>query len=166
MYTKISDFLTDYKNESEATLKIFNALDNNSLNIKLNGYNRTLGKIAWHITLMLPEMGETFNLPLKSMIKDAPQPETIEAIISTYKLASEELAELIKNSWTDASLTEVKTVYGQTFSNQTGLNMLVKHEIHHRGQLTVLMRLAGLKVPGIYGPAKEEWSALGMPEVE
>ncbi len=28
--------------------------------------------------------------------------------------------------------------------------------------MTVLMRQAGLKVPGTYGPAKEEWGAIGM----
>jgi uncharacterized damage-inducible protein DinB len=36
------------------------------------------------------------------------------------------------------------------------------HQCHHRGQMTVLMRQAGQKVPGIYGPAKEEWSSMGM----
>jgi uncharacterized damage-inducible protein DinB len=29
-----------------------------------------------------------------------------------------------------------------------------------RGQLTVLMRQADLKVPGVYGPSKEEWEAM------
>lgn len=28
--------------------------------------------------------------------------------------------------------------------------------------MTVLMRQAGLTVPGIYGPAKEEWATFGM----
>jgi uncharacterized damage-inducible protein DinB len=39
----------------------------------------------------------------------------------------------------------------------------MSHEIHHRGQMTVLMRQAGLKVPGVYGPSREEWTAYGMP---
>jgi len=26
----------------------------------------------------------------------------------------------------------------------------------------VLMRQAGLRVPGVYGPAKEEWESYGM----
>ncbi|MBI2416475.1 MAG: hypothetical protein HYV28_00920 [Ignavibacteriales bacterium] len=29
--------------------------------------------------------------------------------------------------------------------------------------MTVLMRQAGLKVPGAYGPSREEWAAYGMP---
>jgi len=40
---------------------------------------------------------------------------------------------------------------------------LITHQAHHRGQMTVLMRQAGLKVPGVYGPAREEWAAMGMP---
>jgi uncharacterized damage-inducible protein DinB len=28
--------------------------------------------------------------------------------------------------------------------------------------MTVLMRQAGLRVPGVYGPSQEEWSQFGM----
>jgi uncharacterized damage-inducible protein DinB len=47
------------------------------------------------------------------------------------------------------------------------LQILIRHEIHHRAQMTVLMRQAGLKVPGIYGPSRDEWQAMGMtpPEI-
>ena len=41
--------------------------------------------------------------------------------------------------------------------------VLVTHQTHHRGQMTVLMRQAGLKVPDVYGPAKEGWATYGMP---
>jgi hypothetical protein len=30
----------------------------------------------------------------------------------------------------------------------------------------VLMRQAGLSVPGVYGPAREDWAALGLPPQE
>jgi uncharacterized damage-inducible protein DinB len=42
------------------------------------------------------------------------------------------------------------------------LSMLINHQIHHRGQMTILMRQANLIVTGVYGPAKEEWSQMGM----
>ena len=46
------------------------------------------------------------------------------------------------------------------------LSALIRHEAHHRGQMTVLMRQAGLTVPGVYGPSREEWVAYGMPVQE
>jgi uncharacterized damage-inducible protein DinB len=30
--------------------------------------------------------------------------------------------------------------------------------------MTVLMRQAGIRVPGLYGPAKEDWAAFGQEE--
>ncbi len=41
--------------------------------------------------------------------------------------------------------------------------VLIRHHIHHRGQMTELMRQARLKVPGMYGPSKEEVEAFGRP---
>lgn len=35
-------------------------------------------------------------------------------------------------------------------------SFVFNHIIHHRGQLTVYLRLAGLKVPGMYGPSADE----------
>jgi len=33
------------------------------------------------------------------------------------------------------------------------LNLMVKHGVHHRGQLSAYLRPMGAKVPGIYGPS-------------
>ena len=49
----------------------------------------------------------------------------------------------------------------KTWTKGQALSVLLVHQIHHRGQMTVLMRQAGLKVPGIYGPALEEWERYG-----
>ena len=35
-------------------------------------------------------------------------------------------------------------------------NMCLNHLIHHRGQLSVYMRLNGIALPGIYGPTADE----------
>jgi uncharacterized damage-inducible protein DinB len=32
----------------------------------------------------------------------------------------------------------------------------------HRGQMTMLLRQADLVVPGVYGPAREDWPSMGM----
>jgi uncharacterized damage-inducible protein DinB len=37
------------------------------------------------------------------------------------------------------------------------------HLIHHRGQLTVYIRLLGGSVPGLYGPSADDKIAMGMP---
>ncbi|MBE0644676.1 MAG: hypothetical protein IH600_11400 [Bacteroidetes bacterium] len=42
-------------------------------------------------------------------------------------------------------------------------NQEVENAMKVFAQLTVLMRQAGLLVPGIYGPSREEWSTYGLP---
>ena len=58
-------------------------------------------------------------------------------------------------------------MYGDKWKRGITLNVLITHQAHHRGQMTVLMRQAGLKVPGVYGPSREEWAGTGAapPEI-
>jgi uncharacterized damage-inducible protein DinB len=60
-------------------------------------------------------------------------------------------------------LSEVIPIYGEKWPRGLTLSILIGHQTHHRGQMTVLMRQAGLPVPGVVGPSKEEWAAMGMP---
>jgi uncharacterized damage-inducible protein DinB len=57
-------------------------------------------------------------------------------------------------------------MYGEMWAKGKTLGVIISHQIHHRAQLTIVMRLLGLKVPGIYGPSNEEWAAYGMPAQE
>ena len=61
-----------------------------------------------------------------------------------------------------ATLEELDDMYGQQWPRGLTLAILLNHEIHHRAQMTVLMRQAGLVVPGVFGPSKEEWGEYGM----
>ncbi|GAA3410978.1 hypothetical protein GCM10020370_57350 [Paenibacillus hodogayensis] len=70
--------------------------------------------------------------------------------------------EAIQTQWTNEKLQESVNMFGQQWKNGFTLAIFLKHEIHHRGQLTILMRQAGLPVIGIYGPSKEEWTSMGM----
>ena len=38
--------------------------------------------------------------------------------------------------------------------------LIISHGIHHRGQLTLMCRLAGGQAPGLYGPNREEMAAM------
>jgi uncharacterized damage-inducible protein DinB len=79
-----------------------------------------------------------------------------------YKNASESLVEKLNANWKDETLLMEDDMYGENWKRGFTLRCLIEHQIHHRAQMTVLMRQAGLKVPGIYGPASEEWAAMGM----
>jgi uncharacterized damage-inducible protein DinB len=162
MYYKTEDFLKDWKYESDSTLKILNALTDDSLAVKVTDIGRSLGFLAWHIKQSIGEMMNRTGLNITGYDERQEMPSTAAEIKDSYKLTSDSLVEEIKNKWNDDTLKLEDDMYGEKWKKGSTLGILILHQTHHRGQMTVLMRQAGLKVPGVYGPSYEEWTAFGM----
>lgn len=167
MFTSLSDFLSEYRTERDGTLKILAALTDASLAQSVAKDHRTLGRMAWHIVTTYPEMMGRIGFKIDEISERDPVPATATAIHDAYNAVSGKLLTQIEAGWKDADLQTVVDMYGEQWKNGMTLEVLIRHEIHHRAQMTVLMRQAGLKVPGVYGPAYEEWTAYGAnpPEV-
>lgn len=166
MFRKISDFESVWKNESQATLKIFNALTQESLAQAVDEGHRTLGRLAWHIVQTIPEMMGRTGLKIEGISENEPVPGNLQDMISGYEKVSSALLKQAQNKWSDDDLLKEDDMYGEMWKKGFSLFVLITHEIHHRAQMTVLMRQAGLKVPGVYGPSKEEWANYGAPPPE
>jgi uncharacterized damage-inducible protein DinB len=166
MYRKIEDFLFDWRNESDITLSMFRNITNETMSQRINQEGRTLGFLCWHISVTPEEMLGRAGLVIEGPVPHAPAPATIGEIISAYETTSNSTLEVVGTKWKDEFLTEEVEMYGDMWTKGQVLSVLIRHQTHHRGQMTVLMRQAGLVVPGAYGPAREEWAAWGMPAVE
>ena len=167
MFTTIAEFMQAWTKEAELTLNVLKNLTDRSLSQPVVEGHRTLGRLAWHITTTIPEMMERTGLKLDQIKPDAPMPASTRVIEKAYADISNALLEQIKRHWKDETLGVVDDMYSEKWERRFTLTALVQHQIHHRGQMTVLMRQAGLKVPSLYGPAKEDWGQYGMqpPEV-
>lgn len=163
MIQSIAAFTAAWSYEHEATLKIFRALTDASLAQRVTPEGRSLGELAWHIVQTLGEMPQHAAVPVEAPGDDAPVPANAGMIAEEFDKAAKSVAKAVPATWNDASLGESVSMYGQTWRKGDVLSSLILHQAHHRGQMTVLMRQAGLIVPGVYGPAKEEWAAMGMP---
>jgi len=108
-------------------------------------------------------MGSKMGLQITGPAEDSEQPTSVSEIASTYDISAKSVAEVVRTTWSDASLDEKVDMYGEIWKRGNALASLVKHQIHHRAQMTVLMRQAGLPVPGVYGPSREEWTKMGIP---
>lgn len=167
MIRTIDDFVWTWSREIESTQKVFKHLTDRSLTQSVGPEYRTLGRLAWHVVTTLPEMMARTGLKLEGPDPESPVPPSAKEIARAYSAASISLLEQIRQSWTDATLEQKDDMYGEQWRRGDTLTALILHQTHHRGQMTVLMRQAGLGVPGVYGPARQEWEAFGMkpPEV-
>jgi uncharacterized damage-inducible protein DinB len=161
MFRRIDDFEKSWAADSEATLKILRTLTDASLGQAVAPGGRTLGRLAWHLTLTLGELPHRVGLTVDSPAQDSAPPASAAAIAAAYEKAAGSLLQQVK-AWNDATLDLEDDMYGERWTRGFSLQALLEHQIHHRGQMTVLMRQAGLKVPGIYGPASEDWAGMGL----
>lgn len=162
MFITIEHFLKSWEYESEATQKLLNTLTDDSLKQEITSQNWTLGRIAWHIVSSIRIIASNTNLTFEAPIKDWPVPNSAQFIADSYQQASHSFIQSLKTQWRDKNLEEHIDFLGRKIPNGSLLLFLIQHQNHHRGQMTVLMRQAGLTVPGIYGPSKEEWAHFGM----
>jgi uncharacterized damage-inducible protein DinB len=167
MYHTIKEFEDDWTREIERMLTMLDNIPDSALSQAVADGHRTLGRIAWHVTTTIPEMMAHTGIAIDVLSENSPMPETSKDIRHAYEVVARMLLERIKQSWTDETLDKEDDLYGEKWPRKVTLKVLVHHQIHHRGQMTVLMRQAGLKVPGLFGPAKEDWTEYGMqpPEV-
>jgi len=167
MINTIAEFERHWSQELEATQKVLKHLTDKSLGQAVNAEGRTLGRLGWHLVITIPEMMSRTGLHIDGPAPEDPVPASAKEIFKGYNIASLSLLEAVKVHWTDATLLQKDEMYGQMWTRSETLTALLFHQVHHRGQMTVLMRQAGLAVPGIYGPAREEWAPWGMnpPEV-
>lgn len=156
MYRKVNDFVSDWENARIGTIKVLEAMTNEKLDQQIAKGHNSLGWLGWHITtaqtyfaglvgLDIHVPGDTKNIPTKT-----------SEIVEAYKLASQELLTKVEANFTDESLEETVDMHGKPTPRGQILRSLIDHQTHHRGQMTVLLRQASLKVPGVMGPTKED----------
>ena len=161
MFRRVADFQKAWEQESDSTLKVLRELTDASLAQAVTKEGRTLGRLAWHVATTPVEMLERTASEVAGPAHDSPPPPSAAQIVAAYETVAEAVGRAVA-AWTDATLEVEDDMYGQKWARGMTLLALVVHQAHHRGQMTVLMRQAGLKVPGVYGPSLEEWTAYGM----
>lgn len=166
MFRTINDFTRAFQYEYETTLKVFKNIDNETLNLKPHDKIRSMQRLVWHITITLGEMLGKAGLKIDCPDEHSEPLKDINEICNVYEKAAKSVLEQVEKNWNNESLTEEVEMYGEKWHRGIILTVLIKHEAHHRGQLTTLMRLNGIAVPGVYGPSREEWAIWNLPSPE
>lgn len=161
MYVTVADLIAEWNKEAALTQNILDALTDESLRQQVYPEGRTLGRIAWHFVTNVPDYLNEFGLATERL-PDSDVIPSAKEIAETFKKISRDAAKAIEEQWTDDDLKIIRNAFGRQESNASIFMGLIKHIVHHRGQVTVLMRQAGLNIPAVYGPSKEGWMQMGV----
>lgn len=150
--------------EAATTRKCLERIPAEKFDFKPHEKSMTFGRLATHVAEMVGWATETVN---KTQIDFAAgdyqpfEPQTTEELVAFLDKHVAEAVEALKNTSDEAmmepwTLRNGETVYFTMPRVQVLRGMVFNHIIHHRGQLSVYMRLNDIPVPSIYGPSADE----------
>ncbi|HWO76436.1 MAG TPA: DinB family protein [Bacillus sp. (in: firmicutes)] len=156
MYRTVNDFLMDWSRASSGTIQVLESLTDEKLDQAIVEGHSTLGWLGWHLVTAVPFFAGQVGLKVSVPGDVSSVPDKASTILDAYKKVSEELVKEAEEKLTDESIVESVESFGQLTPRGATLRLFIDHQTHHRGQMTVLLRQAGLNVPGILGPTKEQ----------
>jgi hypothetical protein len=147
--------------ESATTVRVLRAYPGDKMDLKPHPTSRSAKELAY--TFIFEGIGGSQAIQGEMKFPPPnlpPVPTSWTAMITEVERALKHFGDTVK-SVDEAQLeTPVKFVTGpKKMSDVRRLDVLwflLNDQIHHRGQLTVYLRMAGGKVPAIYGPSGDE----------
>ena len=163
---KAQTYLQELKSEYKATRKCLENISEKTFDFKPHPKSMNMGYLA----LLVAEI----PLWIKHMIVDSEidfvtfkhfAPKTTAELVNHFEENMEAAKQALQNS-TDEELQSSFTLKanGQVLYTSPKINDIsttLNHWVHHRGQLTVYMRLNDIPVPSIYGPSADDKSFTG-----
>lgn len=153
-----------FDRETATTLKVLQAYPKDQSELRPQEKMKTARELAAMFTMEMAAIDATIRGTFTFPPKPPPMPQTWQEVIDAFEKTRARTLEGLREA-TDESLasgtvsfpTAPKTV-GQ-WQKMPFAWFLLFDQIHHRGQLSVYLRLAGGKLPSIYGPtADEPWT--------
>lgn len=156
-------FLSTWDREAESTLKLLRALPPTQYDFRPDTGGRSMGELAWHLAEGDAYMSygvETGRFAMDAKPPNIERPRTVEALAPGYERIHREAVARIRKLTPEDLDRSVSFFVGPMAIRDILWGMIVAHGIHHRGQLTLMCRLAGGQAPGLYGPNREEMAAM------
>ena len=154
--------IAELEREAKSTVRILERVPADRLEWQPHEKSMSIGQLAWHIAT-LPRNGVLGLREKKREVGLArPSARTGDDLVGTFRTCVEELkAELTATS--DETLLKERFSFvrnGETVVSfpLVGLiqTVVLNHSIHHRGQLSVYLRLLNIPVPAMYGTSADE----------
>jgi uncharacterized damage-inducible protein DinB len=149
-------FLDTNQYEAETTKKVIRAVPDTSKSYTPDAKSMNANQLAWHIAtaeVMFLDVILTGKAPSE---RPSDPPPTVAAILDWYETNHRDRVAKVKSLPAEKLSTVIQFVPGIEFPAVNYLDLMNRHTIHHRGQLSTYLRPMGSKVPGIYGPSADE----------
>ncbi len=160
--TTIEELTQEFVQEAATTRRVLARVPADKLTWGPHEKSMTIGRLAMHIATAPAFISGWATADSHTFTGDpTPLPATAEEILATHDAGVETVKGNLKKIG-DAGLGKDWTAIagGKTIMTMPKgamlRNILMNHMYHHRGQLTVYLRLLNVSVPSVYGPSADE----------
>jgi uncharacterized damage-inducible protein DinB len=168
--TVAQEFLEELKQEAVSTRKLLERVPLEKGEWKPHEKSMALARLAGHIaenSLWLAMTIQDDEMDLAKYEYKPFIPKTTEELLNYFDEQEKKAYEALSNCseeefnkiWT---MRTGEQVYFALPKRQVIRGLCINHMVHHRGQLTVYLRLLNIPLPGIYGPTADENATLGQ----
>lgn len=157
-----SQILAEFEQEAATTRRVLERVPEGQLDWRPHPTAMTLGELAFHVagtpagvTRMI--QGDSMPVPTFQQPGVSSCAEILGALEASRKAVRESIGdaadEWLLTSWSlTRDGTPVMTLPRVAMFRMVGMN----HVYHHRGQLTMYLRMLGVPVPAVYGVSRDE----------
>ena len=156
-------FLEVYDEEHARTMRVLRAYPADKAELRPHAMCKTARELAWVFAIERRLGTIVFNDGFASggpPGQPPAAPESWDEVLAAAEKAHKDFGDLVRAASDEELDQTVKFFVGPKALGdirRMDLAWLMLHdEIHHRGQFSIYLRMAGAKVPSIYGPSADE----------
>jgi uncharacterized damage-inducible protein DinB len=161
---ELETFIAMWEREAASTAKLLKALPSTQYDFRPDAGGRSLGELAWHLAEGDAYMSYGIERGQFSMGGAKPpnvdRPRAVEQLAPGYERVHREAVARIRKLTPEDLDRTIQFFTGPMTIREILWSAILAHGIHHRGQLSLMCRLAGGQAPGMYGPNREETAAM------
>ena len=157
-----AELLAELDQEAEVTRSVLERVPDEKLSWKPHQKSMSLGQLAHHVANLPLGIAELVSELVREVpAVPAPEAQSVSELLSTFE-NSIAFARAKFSEWGDEGLAAIfrLTSGGVTMIERPrgGVirSLMMNHVYHHRGQLTVYLRLLDVSLPWVYGPTADE----------
>jgi uncharacterized damage-inducible protein DinB len=156
--------LRELLEESATTKRVLDRVPGDTLSWKPHPKSMSLGQLAWHVATIpggISRIAQQSGFDVSQGSFLPPQPSSLEEILSAHEQSCRDAQKFLEGLtdqqanqgwrllrdgtevWTKPRVSVIRTI-------------MLNHWYHHRGQLSVYLRLLNVPVPVIYGRSADE----------
>jgi uncharacterized damage-inducible protein DinB len=158
------EMLSEFREESSTTRRVLDRVPEDKLAWQPHPKSMPLGKLAMHLALLpggIVKMSRAESYDIATRNREVPNPKGIAEVFAAFEQSVRDVESTFAETSEEGATAFWQLMRGEheIFSRprfKVWRAFLLNHWYHHRGQLTVYLRMLDVQVPSVYGPSADE----------